>query len=330
MKVLKHIGMYIKEVVFSIIRNFFFNRRINGKVLIVNVGGLGDFIHSIPAIYFLKVLFEVDILSKKEYCTILPSENFVSEEEAKKQKYCAVFDFNSPKIVTPEFSKNEYNFFAEKVLHKYVYRDWKEIHWVEFYIKTLITLFPNSKEFKLKQKKSSPSLIIIHPGSSNPEKNWDLENFIWVGKKLSKRHPVKFLIGPQDAELESKILSNGFEVIKSKDFLELSRIAKITKLYIGNDSGPMHFFSLYNCKIIGIFSIGCADTHYPYSPFAIYYYERDVFNDFYEKGIIRKIGLSKETLLKQVEFVLKDKNRLLKNFYASKPSYIEGARDEQK
>jgi len=301
------------KVISAILSNSKFDGNSN-NLIIINEGGLGDYIHSIPAIKYLKENNKkITIITNDSFKDILHDTKYANNK----------LKLTSPKLVMNSktnigFFDNTFDFNAERIKRKYITRNWREIHWAEFYLNTVKDLFKLNKKFIMKQRKSSPKYISIHPGSSNPEKNWSIEKFIWIGKQLSQNNKVMFLIGPQDKDLEPIIKKSGLKIIETSNFSELGNIASKTKLYIGNDSGPMHFFSLYTCKILGIFTYGCAYTHYPYSNNAWYYFEEKIFNDYYKNGKISKINLTKENCLKQVKLILGGKKELLSNFYKVK------------
>jgi ADP-heptose:LPS heptosyltransferase len=306
-------GMKLK-IILGLFNNLKFKPK-KDKILIISHGALGDFIHSIHAIELLNENFDVYLNTKPEYYSILPH---IKKDAKLTEKYNSIINFNpNDKMNLFLLKNNTFDLLSNKIYKKYILKNWEEIHWSDYYYNTIKELFKLDDYFT-KRIASKTEFIVIHPGSSMKEKNWPITDFIWIGKNLNKKEKVIFLIGPQDIELKDQILNEGFNIFESKNFSELNKLAKKTKLYIGNDSGPMHFFSLYNCKILGIYTIGCADTHYPYSNNSCYYYEKSVFSKFYKDKLISPIKLKKENCLKQINNILHNKTKLEKNFFKVK------------
>lgn len=101
-------------------------------------------------------------------------------------------------------------------------------------------------------------IICIHPGAGKIYKKWPAQNFAKVADYLAKKGFCVILIG---SDKDKNDIFNVMSFMKNKAIRfgnelslgELMSLFKITKLYIGNDSGPMHLASLFNIPIIAIF-----------------------------------------------------------------------------
>ncbi len=96
-----------------------------------------------------------------------------------------------------------------------------------------------------------PSRILIHPGSGSRKKNWPLERFMEVSRRIEREgyNPV-FLLGPAEEEIRGQISE---EVFIPSDLPALVRILKGAGGYIGNDSGVSHLAAFIGLPVLVIF-----------------------------------------------------------------------------
>ncbi|OGW94480.1 MAG: lipopolysaccharide heptosyltransferase II [Omnitrophica bacterium RIFCSPLOWO2_01_FULL_45_24] len=102
-------------------------------------------------------------------------------------------------------------------------------------------------------------VITIHPGSSCPSKRWRAEHFAKVADSLAQNYKAKIVIiaGPGDKDFGDKTA----ELMKSKKtnlsckttIADLASILKRTRLFISNDSGPVHIACAVGAPTIAIF-----------------------------------------------------------------------------
>lgn len=119
-------------------------------------------------------------------------------------------------------------------------------------------------------------IVGVNPGSVWPTKRWSAEGFARVIDSIKRKYDCEMLLfgGPEDAELGSKIerLCGGAAVnLAGKLSLgELPAAVSLCKLFITNDSGPMHVAVARGVPTVAIF---CATTpslgFYPYSANAV-------------------------------------------------------------
>lgn len=101
-------------------------------------------------------------------------------------------------------------------------------------------------------------LVAIQPGASCPSKRWPIERFAEVGKKLMERIPINFvIIGSQE---EAPLLRNLQELLPPKAILaqgfslgNLAAILKYARLFISNDTGPVHIAAALGTPSLVIF-----------------------------------------------------------------------------
>jgi len=307
--------MYIKTL-FGLLLNAKFSPGMGKKILIVNHGALGDFVHSIPLIKYLKDNgYSVDVLTKENNkIKDLPIDYSSNEPYT---SYDIIFNVNAPSTMWfGLFFANTFDFLGEKVYRKYIKKDWKEVHWAEFYLKTAQKLLNLPDPNPMYMISTSKEAIVIHPGASFSGKSWGIENFVWLANELSKKSKVWIVLGPSEYDLSTYFLpTDNLEIVLSRNMTDLFNIMKYSKIFIGNDSGVLHTASLFDVPVFGIYTVGCADTHYPYTKKAVYYFDRNQFNAFYKNKEILKSTLSKEDALKQINILLTGKfNTIGSNF----------------
>lgn len=77
--------------------------------------------------------------------------------------------------------------------------------------------------------------IVIHAGASREYQRWPLRHFIELANRLAKTHAVRWIVQGEDAGL-----SEAVQRVKTDTLDELVRVIAGAKLFISNNSGPMH------------------------------------------------------------------------------------------
>lgn len=129
--------------------------------------------------------------------------------------------------------------------------------------------FDVSEEYVIKVKKflddngvSKDSIIVgVNPGGK-PSRRWPVENFIKTIEGINKRVKCKFVITGEgrDSDLADKIkMKVGISIVNAVDRLnlkELGALIRICRLYISNDTGPMHIAAILKMPLVAIFGPG--------------------------------------------------------------------------
>lgn len=103
------------------------------------------------------------------------------------------------------------------------------------------------------------TVITVHPGSSCPSKRWGISHFARVADALARSCKARIVIiaGPHD-----KKFGDGVAVLMEERNLNLScrttvsdiaSILRRSKLFISNDSGPVHMSCAVGTPVISIF-----------------------------------------------------------------------------
>jgi len=102
-------------------------------------------------------------------------------------------------------------------------------------------------------------LLAIHPGASCPSKIWPLVRFAQVADRLAEKYGFKVLAvaGPKDIKLAQDVLKNmqhpTVNLAGKTSVSQLASVLKRCRLFISNDSGPVHIASSVGIPVISIF-----------------------------------------------------------------------------
>ncbi|MDD5692595.1 MAG: lipopolysaccharide heptosyltransferase II [Candidatus Omnitrophica bacterium] len=102
-------------------------------------------------------------------------------------------------------------------------------------------------------------VLAINPGASCPSKVWPAERFAEAAEKLAERYNFKILIlgGPKDMRLADKveqgIKGKAINLSGKTSVSQMASLLKRSRLFISNDSGPVHIASALGTPVISIF-----------------------------------------------------------------------------
>jgi len=104
-------------------------------------------------------------------------------------------------------------------------------------------------------------LIVVHPGASDPSKQWPEELFVKIINKLSRKYQSsKFVvIGAKNLKNIAKNLcsytnTNVINLCGMTTVAELVSLLNRADLLISNDSGPVHIAAAMNTPVVSIFT----------------------------------------------------------------------------
>ncbi len=100
--------------------------------------------------------------------------------------------------------------------------------------------------------------IMIHPAARYWFKAWPAERFAALGDALHEKGFRIVLVGSRhDRSLETEILRYAnhpfVSLIGHTSLLELAALMKRSRLFIGNDAGPMHMAAAVGCSVVALF-----------------------------------------------------------------------------
>ena len=89
------------------------------------------------------------------------------------------------------------------------------------------------------------NFAVIHPFSGSPAKNWPLEKFQALARKLERDMPVHWCAGPEDPPLKDSV--------GIADLYDLACWLASARLYVGNDSGITHLAAAVGAPVLALF-----------------------------------------------------------------------------
>ena len=100
-------------------------------------------------------------------------------------------------------------------------------------------------------------VVIIHPGSGSPRKNWPVEQFVALAERLRAGAAVQpvFSVGEADEELASELpkAAPGIPILERGDLVELASVLSACRGYVGNDSGITHLAAAVGVPAVCLF-----------------------------------------------------------------------------
>ncbi|MDD5129566.1 MAG: glycosyltransferase family 9 protein [Candidatus Omnitrophica bacterium] len=98
----------------------------------------------------------------------------------------------------------------------------------------------------------SQKVVIVHPFTSDPVKQWPMERFVHLAQRIKTELGVKVVI----AGRSEKVLQLGENIINMVNQTSLPELAALLKrgcLLVSGDSGPMHLAAAVGIPVIALF-----------------------------------------------------------------------------
>ncbi len=102
------------------------------------------------------------------------------------------------------------------------------------------------------------NFAVIQPFSSSARKNWPLEKYRALARKLERTIPVRWCVGPEDPPLA--------EAVRHDDLYELACWLARARLYLGNDSGITHLAAAVGTPVLALFGPSDPEVWAPRGP----------------------------------------------------------------
>ncbi len=118
----------------------------------------------------------------------------------------------------------------------------------------------------------SRPLVALHPGASEPGKMWPAERFGALAARLAREHELRFAITgiarerPLAQEIAQRLDSPTIDLCGRLSLSQLYILYRRCALWIGNDTGPMHFAIAAQRPVVVMW--GPASPH-KYHPFGV-------------------------------------------------------------
>ena len=113
----------------------------------------------------------------------------------------------------------------------------------------------NTNNYKIQEP-----YVLFSPGGSlhRLKKRWPIKNYVEIAKRFLRKKITPVILGTsEDLEIGEFISMNAngsVNLVNKTTIKDLCSLAKDTQLAIGNDTGPMHVFSMNGCNSLVLFS----------------------------------------------------------------------------
>lgn len=110
---------------------------------------------------------------------------------------------------------------------------------------------------------------VLHLGARDAARRWPIERYRQIIKYLNSKNISCLLVGgPSDKDINSECLSTldqniNYNIAGRFDLLEFAALCANAKLFVGNESGPLHIAASEQIPIVALFGPGVKDVFYP-------------------------------------------------------------------
>lgn len=285
---LNHVLIFFLFLFFRLIRIIIKDKRKKNKIFaIISLNKLGDTVFTIPAIDQLLKLYKDTTF----YIICFGDSKIIYNQIIKNAKYCILnkndFHFNGRlasltaikklKSISPNTivdvtgainsasliltSRCQTIYGVNESLYKGIYDEYQILrnkpHQIDIYFDALGSLIPERlKKFSgYKNNNNNLGVILIQPLAGWKAKEWGINNFLKLYKKISYHNKCALII-PKN-ELEQDVLStleqSGFNIILTENIEDLINNINKCKIFVSNDSGPLQIAALLGKPTYGIY-----------------------------------------------------------------------------
>jgi len=241
------------------------------RILILHPGALGDVILTLPFIYsFYKKRIRVSLYTQSWLTDLKKIFNFVQEWRSIEvgglhklfsnqtnhaelhwlKNYSRIIALFKDGIPEEVITNSGNNFICRSFLPPPEFKN----HIVDY----LKEIFGEQPDFSFIQKNTNHlqnyDRIIIHPGSGNKLKNWNIEHYLNLYDDLKKYGAnVFFLLGPAETYLTETLRAKNVPFLQMEGLPEVFKLISGSLAYIGNDSGITHLSATTGTRTFAIF-----------------------------------------------------------------------------
>ncbi|MBI5788265.1 MAG: putative lipopolysaccharide heptosyltransferase III [Candidatus Schekmanbacteria bacterium] len=133
------------------------------------------------------------------------------------------------------------------------------------------------KTLKMEGVSANDSVVCIHPGAKWPPKRWPEKNYAELVCRLMQQEAKVCLLGAKDEETPQSLMRRcGFKPINLAgrlNLLQTAALIKTSRLFIGNDSGPMHIAAAMHTPSLLFFGPVSPETSAPRNADAFIFYK---------------------------------------------------------
>jgi ADP-heptose:LPS heptosyltransferase len=108
--------------------------------------------------------------------------------------------------------------------------------------------------------------LAIHPGSGSAAKNWPIERYAALARRVSEGRPWLLSLGPADEKLEALAEAPNVVVTRHLPPRALGALLSSAGAYVGNDSGVSHVAAAWGVRTVALFGPTDPGTWGPVGP----------------------------------------------------------------
>jgi ADP-heptose:LPS heptosyltransferase len=111
---------------------------------------------------------------------------------------------------------------------------------------------------------------MLNPGAGWPSKIWPAERFALVARELARSHGIRSVVvwgGDAERAAAERIVAEagGSAILAPRTSLQdLGELARLARLFISSDTGPLHLAAAVGTPCVGIFGPVPASRNGPY------------------------------------------------------------------
>jgi ADP-heptose:LPS heptosyltransferase len=131
---------------------------------------------------------------------------------------------------------------------------------------------------RVKERMKGRPYVVIHPAALMETKRWEPKRFAEAGREISKLgYTIVVTCGPGEERVAAEVAKDvpGTTIVLGQKIPELAELIREARLYLGNDSGPMHLAAAVGTPAVAIW--GSSDSR-RWRPWGVAH--RVVQNDF--------------------------------------------------
>ena len=250
------------------------------RLLVIRLSAFGDVIHTIPAVVALRTQYDIEWAVQRRYrelVEIVAGVRAIAPSLRNLRGHDVVVDFQglikSAVLAMLSGARERFGFArpflrekpASWFLNRGVAIDPTK-HVVEWNLQLAEALVPqlpsprvDFSRFAADHPRGFEGRIVMLPSAGRPEKEWPLERF----RELAKRIGPKALVvwGPDERQRAEAI---GAELAPPTNLRELARVLRDASVVIGGDTGPLHLAAALGTRVIGLYGPTSARRNGPY------------------------------------------------------------------
>lgn len=268
----------------------------HASLLVVRLSALGDVIHTIPAVVALRDRYRIDWVVEKPYREIVEIVARVNALPVSLKRWSGpdiaaarravrghelAIDFQgltkSALIASASGARVRYGFASKFIrekpaawlVNRRVTID-PASHVVDWNLQLARGLEPaiempdvDFAPFALAPPPAARDRVILFPGAGRPEKQWPVERFRELARRLGDRALVVW--GPGERDLADRI---GAEVAPPTNLRELAGVLSQARVVVAGDTGPLHLAAALRAPVVGLYGPTNPERNGPYGQLA--------------------------------------------------------------